>query len=177
MNDFVSTRQDPIRPKRTSWNKGLTKDKDARLIKSKETRIKMSKSRIGIVYSDITKKRMSDAKKKNPTKFWSGKKRPGISKILLKGIEKRSGKNHYEWKGDDVGYISLHKWVVKQLGKAIKCSNNINHKAKKFFWANISGEYKRDISDWHELCPSCNKLDGIPINKRFNKNNKEIITL
>lgn len=66
-----------------------------------------------------------------------------------------------------VGYRALHEWVEKHLGKASKCSNNINHKSSRYHWANISGEYKRDLSDWHELCPSCNMNDGIKKNKRF----------
>lgn len=28
---------------------------------------------------------------------------------------------------------------------------------KRYEWANISGEYKRDRSDWVMLCPSCHR--------------------
>ena len=27
----------------------------------------------------------------------------------------------------------------------------------RFEWANISGEYKRDLNDWMNLCVSCHK--------------------
>ncbi len=64
------------------------------------------------------------------------------------------------WKGDAVGYMALHRWIHRKLGKAKKCTNNPTHKARVFRWANKSGEYKRDLNDWVELCPSCaTKLD------------------
>lgn len=96
-------------------------------------------------------------------------------------IQTNTGKTHFKvghiplspfrkghminWKGDKVGYIGLHIWVRKQLGRASKCING--HIASRYFWANISGEYKRDLSDWHELCQSCNQTDGIKKHERF----------
>lgn len=71
------------------------------------------------------------------------------------------------WKGDKVSYRNLHRWVIRHLGKALRCSNNPNHKASVYHWANVSGEYKRDLEDWKELCPSCNRLDGVKIADRF----------
>ena len=66
---------------------------------------------------------------------------------------------HWDWKGDDVGYFGLHSWVNRKMGKATKCM-----KCKKTgwcHWANISQEYKRDLSDWISLCPKCHhKFDG-----------------
>lgn len=77
--------------------------------------------------------------KKGHQKSWLGKKRP----------EMMGDKNH-KWMGDFVGYRALHGWVSRQLGKAKRCkvcntTNNVE-------WANISHDYKRDISDWVELC-------------------------
>lgn len=72
---------------------------------------------------------------------------------------------HYKWKGDMVGYNALHAWVRKQLGRPTECTNG--HIAPKYYWANISGEYKRDVTDWHQLCQSCNQLDGIKKHERF----------
>ena len=78
----------------------------------------------------------------------------------------RGDRNH-NWRGDKVGYENLHKWVRKMLGIPTYCSNNRNHIAKRFVWSNISGEYKRDISDWQQLCNSCNLKDGIKKHTRF----------
>ncbi len=83
----------------------------------------------------------------------------------LKGF--MAGENNSAWKGDKVGYRGLHRWVQKQLGKANKCSNDSHHQSTRFGWANISGKYKRDLNDWHELCHKCNRSDGIKIPERL----------
>jgi hypothetical protein len=78
------------------------------------------------------------------------------------------GTNHPMFKGDNVGYYALHCWVKYYLGKPKHCSNNRNHLSKRYVWANISGEYRRDLSDWHSLCNSCNLTDGVKIsNSRY----------
>ena len=59
-------------------------------------------------------------------------------------------------------------WVYAHYGKAQKCENQgcvyprKNSKGRllvnpKYNWANVSGEYKRDISDWIQLCASCHQ--------------------
>jgi hypothetical protein len=45
---------------------------------SDETKKKMSEVRMGIVFSDEHIKKLSDAKLKNPTKYWLGKSRKGM---------------------------------------------------------------------------------------------------
>jgi hypothetical protein len=70
----------------------------------------------------------------------------------------------YSWKGDNVGYSAIHKWVTRKLGKAICCSVNPNHKSSAFQWSNISGTYKRDLKDFRSLCLSCHQ--------KFDKNRK-----
>lgn len=62
------------------------------------------------------------------------------------------------WKGDDVGYQPLHAWVRRQLGNPQHCENCDTTTAKKFEWANLSGQYKRDITDWARLCTSCHRV-------------------
>ena len=54
-------------------------------------------------------------------------------------------------------YISLHQWLKYHYGKANHCSNNPNHKSKRFHWANIDGIYEKDIKHFVQLCPSCHK--------------------
>lgn len=84
---------------------------------------------------------------------------------IYQGYGFKKGQVPWNWKGDEVGYYALHAWIIRNWGKATKCVNG--HIAKRYFWANISGEYKRDTSDWHELCQSCNQTDGIKIHERF----------
>ena len=78
-----------------------------------------------------------------------------------------SPETEFKEKDGELGYVGLHSWIYRNYGKAKKCI--YGHKSKKYVWANISGEYKRDISDWHQLCHRCNLTDGIKINQRFKK--------
>ena len=109
---------------------------------SEEWRKRLSLSHQGKKFSEETKKKMS--------------------------ISRMNDKNP-AYKGEDAGYRAIHIWVEQRKGKASYCSNDITHKATRYHWANISGEYKRDLDDWHSLCPSCNKTDGIKISERFER--------
>lgn len=73
------------------------------------------------------------------------------------------GKNHHLWKGEKAVYYTKHSWIYNNFGKAKKCDNKkCDGKCKTFQWANISGEYHREMSDWKELCKSCHaKYDHI----------------
>lgn len=73
----------------------------------------------------------------------------------------QAGEKSPRWKGKNVSYSGLHKWINKHLGKASKCMKNLAHQSTRYHWANISKEYKRDFSDWIQLCPSCNCKDRI----------------
>lgn len=80
---------------------------------------------------------------------------------------------HPQWKGNNVGYISLHGWVRRHFGKASKCENpdciyprrdsagKMMLKPKKYHWANKTGKYLRDINDWWMLCSSCHRKDKV----------------
>ena len=67
------------------------------------------------------------------------------------------GEKHPNWAGDKVSYQALHTWVRSRLGtpqKCVKCGTTALH---RYEWSNISGEYKRDLSDWERLCPRCHR--------------------
>ncbi len=86
---------------------------------------------------------------------------------LKKMSKNRKGKmlaeNNFQWKGNEVGYHALHSWVQRRLGKPDTCefcgtSGLTGHEIN---WANKSGEYKRDLTDWLRLCVSCHmNYDG-----------------
>lgn len=76
--------------------------------------------------------------------------------ISLHRMGKMLGNDNPSWKGNAVKYRAIHMWVAQHRGKAKKCSNNPNHISTRYHWANISGEYKRDLEDFRELCPKCN---------------------
>lgn len=94
------------------------------------------------------KKRSEDIKKQ-----WRDGKRK-VGKFALKG------EKHHNWKGGKVGYCGLHKWVARELGKANHCGecglDKVPEGRKHMFeWANISKKYKRDLTDWKQLCIPC----------------------
>ncbi len=116
----------------------------------------------------LHKQRISETLKKNPVRYWLGKKRPAESK-RLKGKKRPeiSNENNWRWKGNKVSYSGAHHWVKRKLGKPVKCSNldcvyprrTKNRQwilsPKRFEWANISGKYLRSLNDYVSLCTSC----------------------
>lgn len=87
----------------------------------------------------------------------------------LHSRETRMGENNPAWKGGDYVYDVIHREVKKAKGKAKRCMNReekildfeCSKKSKKFEWANISGEYKRDVNDFMSLCVYCHRVyDG-----------------
>lgn len=89
-----------------------------------------------------------------------------IKKMNLTGLKygHEKGTQHRYWKGDFASYSALHYWLYRQVGKAKYCAKNKNHKSTRYHWANISGQYKRDISDFMPLCPSCHfKYDNVGV--------------
>jgi hypothetical protein len=66
------------------------------------------------------------------------------------------------FKGTPGQYRTIHNWIARKLGKASQCENCNANDGRRFVWANISGEYQRDTSDWAELCYQCHALiDGM----------------
>lgn len=55
------------------------------------------------------------------------------------------------------GVVYTHLKIKKQYGKAVYCENDPSHRGKRYEWANLSGEYKLERSDWKQLCPSCHR--------------------
>lgn len=65
-------------------------------------------------------------------------------------------------KPNSAEYQRIHRWVVKHLGKANKCTKDSSHEATRFDWSNISRDYLLDFSDWQQLCRACHRAyDGI----------------
>lgn len=59
--------------------------------------------------------------------------------------------------GMNTEYRLTHYWVERQLGKPSLCSNCGDTSDRRYAWANISGEYKRDVNDWERLCYPCHQ--------------------
>lgn len=79
---------------------------------------------------------------------------------------KNSGINNVNWKGEKATYKQKHTYMNRKYGKAFLCENNKEH-IGFFEWANMSGKYLRDRTDWKMLCHSCNiKMDNRKRNKK-----------
>ena len=101
--------------------------------------------RFGHLQSKETRLKISRKLKGNKHGFQTGHKR-------------NIGVKNPAWKGDKVGYTSLHRWVKKFLKKPILCDNC---KLKKAFDLANKGIYNRNIKNWEWLCRRCHMLkDG-----------------
>ena len=65
------------------------------------------------------------------------------------------------WKGQEAGYHAVHLWLTAHYDKGSVCEACGTDRASRLEWANISGEYKRERSDYKVLCPSCHRLMDI----------------
>lgn len=63
---------------------------------------------------------------------------------------------------DDASYSAIHYWVYHRKGKALKCEDcGFEGRCN---WANISGEYRRDVDDFKSLCVPCHQeFDGVKV--------------
>lgn len=117
----------------------------------------------GSFWSEETKKKV----KENHPRYWLGKKRDveTVEKIRQanKGqhnspeTEFKSIRTHaFDIVGGANSYREIHKWIEEQLGKPETCSKcgKIGY-GKQIHWANLSGEYKKEISDWVRVCAKC----------------------
>lgn len=81
-----------------------------------------------------------------------------VRRCMACEAKNRSGEKSPTWKGALVSYRTLHKWVQKTLGTPEECEScSTTGTGHSMHWANISGEYKREVSDWMRLCPQCHK--------------------
>lgn len=60
------------------------------------------------------------------------------------------------WRGDECSYDSLHQWVKRHKGKPSRC-DKCGTTERRIEWANISGDYRRDLNDWRPLCVPCHR--------------------
>lgn len=81
--------------------------------------------------------------------------------VHIKGISNNTGRTHFK-KGsvpwNDIGsenYSAIHKWLERNKEKKYSCQLCNDTKAKKYEFANLSGNYMRDQEDYLELCTSC----------------------
>lgn len=124
------------------------------------TRKQMSVSHTGMKFSETHKENQRLSRLewlKEHDHPWLGKKHK------LDWKSKVSGNKNVKWKGDKVGYLALHAWVRKELGKPNRCDfcGRSDENPNIYEWANKSGDYLRDLNDWMRLCKKChNRYDA-----------------
>ncbi len=84
------------------------------------------------------------------------------SKASLEKIRRNStgwnrGTNAPHWKGDNIKYTQLHRWLRSTYGNPQHCENNkCKKKCKTFDWALKKGKtYLRRRNHFIRLCRSC----------------------
>lgn len=120
---------------------------------SEETKRKISKTLTGRKQSKETIEKRRKKMIGHP--FWGLQKQP---KWMIERRLKFGSENN-QWK-ENPSYSTLHDWVRRHKGKPKKCEF-CGKTEGMLHWANISGEYKRDVDDYMSLCVSCHrKYDG-----------------
>lgn len=90
-----------------------------------------------------------------------GRKHSQETKKVLSDLKKGkyNGEDNPAWKGDNVGYGALHRWIKKikpQPNKCEKCG-----KTTKDLELSNNGIYNRDPNNYEYLCYKCHKIkDG-----------------
>lgn len=92
-------------------------------------------------------------KGKKGVQVWSAESRAKVSATMKKRtfpqfISRPLDKNP-NWKGDEVSYNGLHKWITRNLGRPKECEHCTQGEltGHQIHWANVSGNYKRHKAD------------------------------
>ena len=128
----------------------------------KNTRLQISETQKGRKMTQKTKDKISIATKGKTKPIRTEEHKINLGKAVSIS---RGGRNIiYGTKY----YYQVHNWVYEELGKPNKCEDCKNNKLthRQYHWANVSQEYKKEISDWKRLCVSCHFKHDIKVNKR-----------
>ncbi len=126
---------------------------------SKETKRKISNTLKKYVFTEEHKKNIRKGLEGKTIIGMSGKKhsKKTKQKMSLTRTGKKLYKARKKWK--DLNYRAKHKRINRDFNIANKCENiNCKHKSKSYEWANLSGTYLEDRSDWMMMCRSCHSL-------------------
>jgi hypothetical protein len=78
-----------------------------------------------------------------------------IAKRVKAFAGKTTNERHWNWKGDEAGYLALHEWMNRHYPRTGTCEHCGKSKQKTDY-ANIRGhQYSRVREDYAELCRSC----------------------
>jgi NUMOD3 motif len=115
----------------------------------------------GFKHSAQSRAKIREARKRQAP--WSEETRQKMRAIMFgrkhtpEALEKMRGERASRWKGDEVGYGGIHIWMRHTFGQPRECDHCGTTEAKRYEWANLSKEYKRDRADWLRLCNQCHQ--------------------
>lgn len=144
MGKIIPYKARPGAKGRIPWNKGIKW-----LQMTGENNPMYGKTHSPEKWEEIKKK----FKNRKHPKGMLGKKHTEETKYKMS--QEKKGIKNINWKNENVGYGSLHSWVRREKGEPEACSLCGSNKYVE--WANISGEYKRDIDDFMALCAKCHR--------------------
>lgn len=96
--------------------------------------------------TEETRKKMAEASKRTLN---------GFKKGHLEFVDEHNGM----WKGDEVGYHGIHKWLKAKFGKADHCEDKDCPKTSRIFhWAlKRNCNYERKRENFIQLCIRCHR--------------------
>lgn len=95
---------------------------------------------------------------------YSNMQRPSGLKYEIKAVNRAwfkpghdvpSGAQNPAWRGEEVTYQRLHRWVRQHKTLPAACEHCGCE--EQLEWANKSRNYRRDLSDWLALCRLCHR--------------------
>lgn len=89
--------------------------------------------------------------------------------------ETKMAENNPMWKGNDISYAQLHRWVETRLIKPLQCPKCFREKPLDL--SNISNvydpnTYTRELKNWKWLCRRCHMIEDGRMNKLNRKGTK-----
>ena len=143
--------------KETNRSRGYTAGLPMRFVKghhmrvtghSEATKQLLAEKATGRAFSQEHREAISRGKKGRPQRLT-----PQQRLEYAERARNKSGEKHPAWRGTSVSYKTLHDWVNRHKERTGTCSHC--GEAGRTDWANISGEYRRELSDFFELCRKC----------------------
>lgn len=82
-----------------------------------------------------------------------------LSVLVSQGTKfcNKSCYDSYQTNNRPTNYGGIHSWMRRHFGTPSQCEHCGTSESPKFEWANLSGEYRLDRSDWMRLCCSCHR--------------------
>lgn len=104
--------------------------------------------------------------KGQPRRFVRGhatRGKPVAPETRRKNSLARRGEKNYLWKGDEAGYVPIHRWLRRwhpKTGVCEECGANVGavgQRGTHYAFKHHPEPHTRDIADYRELCPTCHK--------------------